>query len=49
MIEPLVKEIIKKRPHDLMKFISDYANQKMSKTFFIVDEAKTDTHSESEG
>lgn len=42
MIEPLVKEIIKKRPHDLMKFISDYANQKMN-------EVKTDTHSESEG
>jgi hypothetical protein len=45
VIEPLVKEIIKKRPNDLIKFIFDYANQKMSKIFFIVDEAKPEIHS----
>lgn len=49
VIEPLVKEIIKKRPHDLMKFIADYANQKISMLIFYVDEAKVDTHSESDG
>lgn len=36
VIEPLVKEIIKKRPADLIKFIFDYANQKMSIFYFYL-------------
>lgn len=49
VIEPLVKEIIKKRPTDLMKFIADYANLKISKSLFILDEAKSAIDSESDG
>lgn len=35
IIEPLVKEIIKKRPADIKKFIVEHTSSTMSKLLFI--------------